>query len=855
MLDEEWQRAIEIGRRNEEIIDLIRKHCARAVVEKPAFGGRGMLEGSTGLPIDMRTVRCPFAAHPAGAGMQLELIAFEFWRANCRGCPHRQPVGVPNLTTVGEAMLDSERVAQEQAEQERVLREEERRKRSARREGEVAGEPVATRRMIGLLDGVDAEHPDIRGRQLVDEARAAPERCTPAAAKVLLETANTVPDDRLLEAVGHLQRAGRIPSERLLDTARLNLAGRPSRIAAELVVRLRAGLRHDMLASIIPNLVWLAGRSSDPIERGPSYVDGMLVAADANLPVVLDEIRHGIGDAENKWRRMRYAYASAELMKARPEVAELLAPALVDALALPDSLDIHSGAPGLGLRAALNSAFEAQPGQVGALYEKLGPTLSEEAREPVFHAYDSIFRRRLRDADVPQEGAHIAIDAILRHLSGDWGERVAIEAVDALELVSKYHPTVLASRIEAVFGALLDEIAGSEAGEASRLLRPPSPLDTIEAASRDFTRRSRISRLREVAGSLAPLRPEETLTFIDGVLEGSGLPAGEAADDLRGHAVRLLGSIGQMPEYAGRVLPQVVTFALGADVIMRTRTIEALGDISSVRHRRLPTDVAQLLPLWLMDPYRGPHRAAVDAMTRGFPVDEGVLGHVITALVGLARAYTTEDARFLDDVLDQLWALAGRLDPASAETVRAFCLETAQYLSRYDLERFLAWRGTRQITPALLGRFADRLLEVLSDEERITDPNAREDELIRLLRDLPPPVLGSRIDGIKAAALATAPYAAWPALHYVEILERALAWEEALDVAATVLDGIEDTTEHRGVRILASLVVAALRFELAVMRGEVESAESALREWEALCAEREKIERESRSAWQLLLGQ
>jgi hypothetical protein len=62
MFDEtEIQQTVEIGVRNQEIIELVRRHCSHAVVTKPSFGGSGLLEAHTGLPIDMRTVRCPHA--------------------------------------------------------------------------------------------------------------------------------------------------------------------------------------------------------------------------------------------------------------------------------------------------------------------------------------------------------------------------------------------------------------------------------------------------------------------------------------------------------------------------------------------------------------------------------------------------------------------------------------------------------------------------------------------------------------------------------------------------------------------------------------------------------------------------
>jgi hypothetical protein len=91
------ERAYAMGVRNREILGLLAQHCRNAVVEYA--GGHGMAEAATGLPIDMRTIRCPFARNRVGAAMNKEWIAVDFYRANCVGCPHRDPVGVPNLAT------------------------------------------------------------------------------------------------------------------------------------------------------------------------------------------------------------------------------------------------------------------------------------------------------------------------------------------------------------------------------------------------------------------------------------------------------------------------------------------------------------------------------------------------------------------------------------------------------------------------------------------------------------------------------------------------------------------------------------------------------------------------------------
>jgi len=48
-----------MGVRNREWVELARRHCLN--MEFVPSGGRGMAEEATGLPIDMRQVRCPVA--------------------------------------------------------------------------------------------------------------------------------------------------------------------------------------------------------------------------------------------------------------------------------------------------------------------------------------------------------------------------------------------------------------------------------------------------------------------------------------------------------------------------------------------------------------------------------------------------------------------------------------------------------------------------------------------------------------------------------------------------------------------------------------------------------------------------
>jgi hypothetical protein len=92
-----WDEAVRMGRENQQIIEFARRHCLN--MEFVQSGGRGMVEEQTGLPVDMRQIRCPVAF--GGMASNLSLIIDDFYRDHCVGCVRHRPTGeVPNLATV-----------------------------------------------------------------------------------------------------------------------------------------------------------------------------------------------------------------------------------------------------------------------------------------------------------------------------------------------------------------------------------------------------------------------------------------------------------------------------------------------------------------------------------------------------------------------------------------------------------------------------------------------------------------------------------------------------------------------------------------------------------------------------------
>ncbi|MBI5089387.1 MAG: hypothetical protein HZB15_11165 [Actinobacteria bacterium] len=158
--DRMLEDALALGRRNVETIELARRHCLHMTFTE--WGGQGMAEAATGLPINSRRVHCIRAQ--GGASANLDWIASDFYDEHCVGCTDRRATGeVPNLATVVEerkqeaaAAADARRIETAVAASAWSARVERRRAIIATSDPAMAGATAD----IGVLDaepGIDAD--------------------------------------------------------------------------------------------------------------------------------------------------------------------------------------------------------------------------------------------------------------------------------------------------------------------------------------------------------------------------------------------------------------------------------------------------------------------------------------------------------------------------------------------------------------------------------------------------------------------------------------------------------------------------------------------------------------------------
>ena len=499
-VDREFQRAYALGVRNREILELLGQHCRHAVVEYA--GGHGMAEEASGLPIDMRTIRCRFAKNQVGAAMNMEWIAVDFYRANCMSCPHRQPVGVPNLATFV-AGLD-EAAARRAEEQERRAEAVERRQseRAQRRSSTATGEALAAATVLDDMDVVDAAadvepsaEEDRRAsarRRIVETARRAPEAFTPAVVEQLRELAVEPRHAWAFEALRHLARAGHTDARATILLALDVLPAGRSPEASHVLVDLRASVTpHDLSPPVMRALVHLGGTPqlhglTSAFSRGQERDQaGLVMAIEVSLPTVLstlaDMLRSvasdtaappaalwlppGVGrraeatqaEVDRDADRAAAAVAARTVLAAVPDSAGVLGPQLLDALQVPDADDYISASS--EIVETLAGLLLEQPDVVVPLITLAGANSSEEPRTHLFdiaeRAARDLHRGRTRSAGRSDEGPQ----------SADYAEDFPHHRLGQID------PSAVVQRLS-VFA--LDRLAGDwghgVAGDAGRLV-------------------------------------------------------------------------------------------------------------------------------------------------------------------------------------------------------------------------------------------------------------------------------------------------------------------------------------------------------------------------------------------------
>ena len=329
--EDEFAAAVQMGRDNAEMIDLIRHHCSHARVVMPS--GNSPVGQAYGLPMGSLEIRCEHAPPPRTSGHRMRDLAIEFYRANCIGCPHRNPSGIlRNLASIV-AEEDREEArrqkAAEQAAQQRARRFEQ---RHARRRAMVAGQGYVVRDLAEWLDRLDGPGPrpgERAGmdreaiRQLTESARHAPELFTDALVETMLEMAVDTAEPAVFTALMELARAGRCRPRSVVEAALTVLPSQRLPEAGQALALFGDVLHPDDLPPVLDALTQMAAGRDAPWYQLPPAPDGLLTAAGVSLPAVSAHVIERLA-SDDEWQRADAAEAARLLLAAESSLSGLL---------------------------------------------------------------------------------------------------------------------------------------------------------------------------------------------------------------------------------------------------------------------------------------------------------------------------------------------------------------------------------------------------------------------------------------------------------------------------------------------------------------------------------------------------
>lgn len=856
--------AVRLGMENRETIELARRHCLK--MEFIQSGGQGYLEAATGLPINMRQVRCPVAI--GNMAMNLGWIASDFVRANCAGCLERKSTGeVPNLATV---------VAQEDAaaEEAALTRDEAleiaRKSRADRVEARKASIATGDLTMAGAFEDLDKL--DITPGVEVDRdaVRASLDRLNALADKA----PETFSEEFVAQAAklvveGHADALALEPLRRLaivrpefapatVEASLTELRWGPSvpagRCVADLASHISASAIDDdvcratvMLAGEVSRHGFGAARRA----HDPSALRALADLVPEQLARVLNQmlsVRNTPSaiillapppapDPEDTFRASAAAGAARALAPTHPDLASTLTQALVRQLtahqeyrftddeAIPASEHALAVYLVLGVGDVMDSIAKAGEMFRGNVGERCVRILSLAADL----AFQQPGRREPGDP-IPGEERAAELVAILfskatATIAGVWGDDARTPAAELVKTIASNRPDWTYEHLSILLGIFLnleEQSTRSPNITLEALAAPPNPqMQAVEQFAREGQFGYAIGGILEAVELLAKTSPAEVCASLVALIDDER--ENERGFDVAWHLLRLLGNIGERhggePRVLQSLLPTLHTYIVGADGSLQVEAIDAWTRIGRVHP--LSDTLADLLPALTADSRIGIARAVARAAIRleWTPEQNGVL--LIAALRLLNGVNAVDQHEAVEEAVRALKKLSRRLDVAALpERVEQTILEAIDPLRGYALRNVLDRTGDWAPGTRSSARMARLRLRLAADPQINNRWNARDDVELCTLLDTGAGLTTLPAIDLERAALDLAPDQPLASAEFAEVAWRAGRPDDAAKLLGSVLAATPNQPSHNDHREILLAIAAAVAVDVAVVNGE-----------------------------------
>ncbi len=834
--DPRIQSAIESGQRNAAGFVLVKNWCAHVRIER--FGGVGLVEQATGLPIGHHGLACDYA--PAGGMSCFDIrdAALHFYDQNCRNCAQRKPVGIPNISSwisERDAAIEKRR-ALEDAETREVAEQ-----LAARRAARIAlrsGLSPTSADIIDQIEELDIQRKPEFSARLVTTVKLAPETFSSSIIEYafsLLEGREYWFDEAGLEILAALKAE----PKRLVRCAMGCLQRwSATRTATSILLRHLSVADEALIPAMLPTLITMAAPSHEIFSDHKPPKIAALIRVNSAFPKEVKASLEALLDAQPFEIGLAARALTVLARRDRPLIAHCtrtLISKFVRSTWMPDSESFGHDVPqntAVYLKDAIVTAFLFDPEATDALLQsfRLGASDSGEAR--IFSIYSRVLHagrfRRIREVGAADR---LAFKRLLWEAPKTSSSSVIREIHQAINGDPYDLASLARDEVDSLLGAAVLMDTRITAFRADKTPPKDGFLDALERENWLMS----LTHLRD--------------SFIKWAAHGAALAGNHASylkvfeglpDDQESLAACMVeNSVALMDSAFGlnAVLPSLYSSLVGASVLRRGAGALAVGEMPWQQRDNAPSLLFEAFVTTLSDPYIYVHRSAVTALDRiRLPAsfDQALRDALFNILLGHAKNPDQADL-----VLKCISLLSRRYFTAEQKTGKIGAYLVAQ------LGKMPAWRLTQDIISlarnlAHAEGIVDLLVAQLGNWEVMSHG---QDQVLSALEELPDEIIKANCQKLATIKLNENRNRLW-LLGLMQLLSRAYCWTEAEKLATHVLASIPDTIREKTVRTLFQLAQAAAAFECALERGDHDSAVATAERWREINTIREVDERE-----------
>jgi len=596
--DQNIQDAIVSGQRNRETMQLVRNWCGHARIQK--FGGTGLVELQTGLPVGHHSLQCDHAAADSIASWDVRDAVLDFYDRHCSTCQKRDPVRLPNIQSIV-AERDRKRAEQAERDTARAIRttEAHRRRGKARESLKEQLDPVG-QAIVDDIGAYERERSPENFNRLVIGARLAPERFPPALVDYIF---------RFSEEEWWFAGAGLailaeldVDSVRLARLAMATLAREgAAKDYAEIALRLVEYIDADSVKNALPTVIELAkpdnralvGISDRSIVVCPELLKALWVN---HQTTILNGIRTLLGSRRRELVELAGRGLSAlqtHDSKAMLPILERVVSTFVRAGLFVDDLDGEDDSlPNLA--DAIVTAFENSPEDVASTLDRLAQDPDSNSKVRVFMVYSNalwVSQREQGNPVPPNSRPHrIALSRLIWVPTTSRDKALIRIALSAFQGRPGRLINVARAEIESLASAtflLADRLA--EVDSDDQLFEDPR-LASLERLNRRLKLTQLISSYLDWA-AIAARGNRKLVARVTRILDD--IP--EDRDELRGLALGMIQHLSDDVDTLHRILPYLYQGLVGRSVTVRSYAAAALGNLPGDLRSNLPRLVSEFV--------------------------------------------------------------------------------------------------------------------------------------------------------------------------------------------------------------------------------------------------------------------